>query len=319
MKLKLSKRIYLGAIVALSVALSSSSLALAENGTITPIPTPTPQAGSYGLQATKTQAPPTTGATINTPSNGSSSASSPITVGGICPTGLLVEVFDNGVMEGAQNCTNGSFSLKVNLFNGQNNISVVVYDSLNQAGPTSNTITVNASSPNLKCFGEQLTLTSTYGRLGVNPGDTLTWPLQIAGGTGPYAFSINWGDGSPVELKSQLTNGTVNITHVYSNSGIYNVTVQAADTDGATAFIQLVAVANGNTPSASSVTNDQSKISGSATSSSSSDTLLIPAVICLMFMVPSFALGRMSQNAAHSVHIKKKKDKKEKKKKDTDT
>jgi len=42
-------------------------------------------------------------------------------------------------------------------------------------------------------------------------------------------------------------------------------------------------------------------------------------VICLMFMVPSFALGRMSQNAAHSVHIKKKKDKKEKKKKDTDT
>ena len=92
MKLKL----YLGAIVALSVALSSSSLALAENGTITPIPTPTPQAGSYGLQATKTQAPPTTGATINTPSNGSSSASSPITVGGICPTGLLVEVFDNG-------------------------------------------------------------------------------------------------------------------------------------------------------------------------------------------------------------------------------
>jgi hypothetical protein len=320
MKLTLFKRIYLGSLIALGIALSSSPLVLAATtNTITQIPIPTPQAGSYGLQATKTQPPPTTGASINTPSSGSSSSASTVTVGGICPNGLLVEVFDNGVMEGAQVCTNGSFSIKVNLFNGQNNISAVVYDSLNQAGPTSNTITINASSPNLLSFGEQLTLTSTYGRLGVNPGDTLTWPLQIAGGTGPYAFSINWGDGSPVQLKSQLTNGTVNITHVYSNSGIYNVTVQAVDTDGATAFIQLVAVANGNTPSATSSTNDQNKLSGSATSSGTSDALLIPAILCLLFMVPSFALGRMSQNAAHSVHTKKKKEKKDKKEKDADT
>jgi hypothetical protein len=312
MSFKLSKRICLGTAISLSMVLLSTTLVSAATGGITQIPIPTPEAGSYGLQATKTQAPPTTGATISVPGSGSSSASSPITISGVCPNGLLVEVFDNGVLEGAQICTGGSFSLKINLFNGQNNISAVVYDDLNQAGPTSNTVIVNASSPNLKSFGEQLTLTSVYGRLGVNPGNTLTWPLEIAGGTGPYAFSINWGDGSPVQLKSQLTNGTVNITHVYNNSGIYNVTVSAADTDGATAFIQLVAVSNGNIPSANTTTNDSSKVAA-ATSTGSSDALLIPAVVCLFLMVPSFALGRMSQSYAKSPHVKKKKEKKDKK------
>jgi hypothetical protein len=68
---------------------------------ITPLPTPQPAGGSYGLEATKKQAPPTTSATISTPGNGASFGDSPITVSGLCTTGLLVQVYDNGVMVGA--------------------------------------------------------------------------------------------------------------------------------------------------------------------------------------------------------------------------
>src|SRR5665213_2749514 len=141
---------------------------------ITPIADPPPQQGSYGFEATKTQPPPTQGATISIPSNGTTFTTSPITVSGICPTGLLVEVDDNGVMDGAINCTNGSFSLQVGLYPGQNVLTVTVYDDLNQAGPVSNTVIVTYNNPNLSAFGDFVTLTSAYGQKGADPGSVLT-------------------------------------------------------------------------------------------------------------------------------------------------
>ncbi|MBI3889049.1 hypothetical protein HY312_00520, partial [Candidatus Saccharibacteria bacterium] len=107
---------------------------------LTPIPTPAPKPGSYGLEATKTKAPPTQGATITTPGNGTGTATSPITVNGICPSGLLVQVLNNGVMVGSVMCNNGSFTLQVSLFAGTNELSAIVYDELDQAGPPSNTV-----------------------------------------------------------------------------------------------------------------------------------------------------------------------------------
>src|SRR6267154_2122399 len=68
---------------------------------ITPLPIPDPKPGSYGLEATKLQPAPTTTATISTPSNGGSFSTSPITVSGLCTTGLLVQVYDNGALVGA--------------------------------------------------------------------------------------------------------------------------------------------------------------------------------------------------------------------------
>ncbi len=262
---------------------------LASASTLNPIPNPPPAPGSYGLEATKLQPPPTTSATISTPASGASFTTSPITVSGLCTTGLLVQIYDNGVLVGAVNCTSGSFSLQVSLFTGQNDLTTTQFDDLGQPGPQGNTVTVNYNNASFTAFGTLVTLTSNYGRRAANPGQTLTWPLLLSGGTGPYAFSINWGDGTKPDLKSQALAGEVDISHVYSQAGIYHVTVTVTDTNGVSAFLQLVAIANG-TPA---------NTNGSASSKGGTITVTKvvwwPSVTGIVLLLPAFWLGRRSE------------------------
>lgn len=258
---------------------------------LTPIPTPSPKPGSYGLEATKKKAPPTQGATITTPGSGASYSTSPITVSGICPTGLLVQVYNNGVMAGAVMCTGGSFSLQVSLFAGTNELSASVYDEIGQAGPVSNIVTVNYNAANFTAFGELVTLTSSYGRRSAAAGDTLTWPLQLTGGTGPYAMSIDWGDGGKSELKSIALAGVVDISHIYKKAGVYLVNITVTDVNGVSAFLQLVAVANGQVDgSAQQATQEQN-----VKTVIEPKIMWIPTVIGFALLIPSYWLGRRSQ------------------------
>lgn len=256
---------------------------------ITPLPNPEPKPGSFGVEATKPQPAPTTGATISTPGNGSSFTKSVITVSGICPKGLLVEVFDNGVMVGAVMCDNGSFSVQVSLFAGVNELTAMVYDNLDQTGPVSNTVKVTYNDTNFTSFGQLVTLTSSYGRRSAPAGNALTWPLQLNGGTGPYAFSIDWGDGSKLELKSQSLAGSVNIAHVYSKAGIYHLNITVTDSNGVSAFLQLVAVASGQVDTASTTGTDK-KSTGNTVK-----VLWWPTAILFALLVPTYWLGRRSQ------------------------
>lgn len=267
------------------VLLFSSSQAHA----LTPIPTPEPQPGSYGLEATKKKAPPTQGATITTPGNGGSFSTSPITVNGICPSGLLVQIYNNGVMVGAVMCQNGSFSLQVSLFAGVNELSALVYDDLDQVGPVSNIVTVNYQDTSFQAFGSLVTLTSSYGRRAAPAGNVLSWPLQLSGGSGPYAFSIDWGDGSKPELKSQALSGVVTINHTYKRAGIYQVNITVTDVNGVSAFLQVIAVASGKVEGAAPVEEDKSGTEGQT------KILWIPAAISAALLIPSFWLGRRSQ------------------------
>jgi len=255
---------------------------------ITQIPTPNPQPGSYGLEATKPKAPPKVGATIATPGNGSSFSTSPITVNGICPTDLLVQVYDNGVMVGSVMCKNGSFSMQVSLFAGKNELSAIVYDELDQPGPKSNIVTVTYTDTHFTAFGALVTLTSSYGRRSAATGSELGWPLQLSGGTGPYAFSIDWGDGTPMELKSQSLGGVVAIAHVYKKAGIYAVNVRATDVGGVSAFLQVVALASGKVDSTSPTAKDSADTPPPA-------ILWTPTIASMVLLLPAFWLGRQSQ------------------------
>ena len=252
---------------------------------INPIAEPDPIPGSYGLQATKTQPPPEIGATITTPGSGSSFTTSPITVTGICPSGLLVEVYNNNVMVGSVMCVNGSFSIQISLFAGVNELSVSVYDDLDQMGPASNVVTVNYTDTRFTAFGSLMTLTSSYGRRSAPTGSELTWPLQLSGGTGPYAFSIDWGDGAANDLKSQTLAGLVTILHTYKKAGIYQVNVKVTDVNGVSAFLQVVALGNGKVEAAPQTT--ETKVV--------TQILWIPAAIALALLVPTYWLGRRSQ------------------------
>jgi len=255
---------------------------------INALPNPEPKPGSYGLEATKTQAPPTVAATITTPGNGASFSTSPITVNGICPTDLLVEVYNNNVMVGAVMCVNGSFSIQVSLFSGTNELTAIVYDSLEQPGPVSNTVTVNYTNTNFTAFGALITLTSSYGRRSAAAGTELSWPLQLSGGTGPYAFSLDWGDGTATELKSQSLAGLVGIAHTYKKAGIYQANIKVTDANGVSAFLQVIAVSNGKldtTGDAAETTDTTPKV----------QVLWIPAVVALVLLLPAYWLGRRSE------------------------
>ena len=288
---RLGKEWALPALVGLCLLLTAIILSSPVSA-LDPIQTPNPMPGSYGLEATKTQPPPTQGATITTPGNGGSFATSPVTVNGICPAGLLVQIYNNNVMVGSVMCSNGSFSLEVSLFAGTNELSAIVYDDLEQAGPASNVVTVTYTDTSFTAFGTLMTLTSSYGRRSAAASSPLTWPLQLSGGAGPYAFSIDWGDGSGPELKSQALAGVVTIDHVYKKAGIYQVNVRVTDVNGVSAFLQLVAVASGKVDGA---TATQADSKDGQTDAAPAQVLWVPTVTSLALLAPSYWLGRRSQ------------------------
>lgn len=258
-------------------------------GAINQLPIPEPIPGSYGLAATKTQDPPTQAPTITTPGNGASFATSPITVSGICQSDLLVQVYNNGVMVGSVMCANNSFSLQVSLFAGVNELTAIMYDSLEQPGPTSNLVTVNFTDTNFAAFGQQMTLTSQYGRRSAAAGSELSWPLQLTGGTGPYAFNIDWGDASNSELKSASVAGALTIAHNYKNAGIYQVNVRVTDVNGVSAFLQVIAVSNGKVNEAAGAAT------GDVAPTVKTEVMWAPAAVALGLLLPTFWVGRKSQ------------------------
>jgi hypothetical protein len=214
-----------------------------------------PNSQSTGFQAKIPADPPTRAASITVPGNGQSVTALPIKVGGLCTTDLLVKLFKNGVFAGSTQCINGAYSINIDLFNGKNDLVARVYDALDQTGPDSGVVSVNFTEGGFNTSAPRIIITSDYAKRGVDPGDSLKWPLVLSGGTAPYAASVDWGDGN-TELISRPTPGAFDITHKYSSPGVYTIIVKITDTDGQSAFLQLVGVANG------ALTQDNQKTSG---------------------------------------------------------
>lgn len=200
--------------------------------------------GSTGVEGTVNSAPPTAAPTISSPANGQSFSSLPVTVTGLCQKDLLVEVFKNGVFSGSAQCSGGSYSMRIDLFIGRNDLITRQYDGLNQASPDSSIVTVTFNDA-LPQTGPRITLTTAYAKRGADPGTPLSWPITISGGVGPYAISADWGDGSATDLISKQFPGDTTVQHTYSQSGVYNVIIKATDKLGSTAFLQVVGVGNG--------------------------------------------------------------------------
>lgn len=248
----------------------------------------TPQNGSTGLVATIPSPPPSQAATIAVPSAGQTFTNIPITVSGICPNNLLIKILANNVFVGSAPCINGSYSLKIDLFNGRNDIVAQDYDNLGQAGPASNPVTVYFQGSQFIKTGSQITITSNYAELGANPGQELDWPIVISGGTPPYAISTDWGDGQPSTLQSSAYAGQITIKHTYASSGIYQVTVTATDSNGATGFLQLVGVGNGQITASSKTTSNTTPRSNN--SNNNGMPWWVPLIV-LITLVPAFLLG----------------------------
>jgi hypothetical protein len=248
----------------------------------------TQQSGSVGVQGKVPAAPPSQAATINIPSDGQSFSSLPITVSGFCVNNTLVEIYKNNVFAGSTPCQNNSYRLQIDLFDGRNDLVAKEFDDLNQAGPDSNTVTVNFSTP-LPSIGPRISLTSEFAKRGANPGSILSWPVTLSGGSGPYAISVDWGDKSNPDLISQQIPGILNLQHTYAQAGVYNVLIKASDANGNVAFLQVVGIGNGpikqagTTSSNGLLTTERTKI------------IWWPIIVLFVFILIAYWLGQKHQ------------------------
>lgn len=245
----------------------------------------TSRSGAIGIEGTIPGTPPSQAASITFPRDGATITTLPVTVTGICPNGTIVRIFKNNVFAGAAECKSGSFSIIIDLFTGTNELVARVYDALDQQGPDSNIVRVTypvseASSSN------RISLTSNFAKRGANPGEQLVWPISLSGGVGPYAVTVDWGDGKTPDVISQETPGVFDIKHVYDTAGTYVVIIRATDKNGDLAFLQLVGVANGQ------ITDKNAQGGASTKTNEKVKILWLPMLLSIPLIITSFWLGR---------------------------
>lgn len=214
---------------------------------------PLPAGGSIGLTGTMPGKPPTIGATITTPTDGQRYTSSPIELKGTCPANTLVEIFRNDIFAGSTICDEkGKYTITVDLLSGANAFIARVYDALNQSGPDSNKVTVFFDFTAQAAGGirsldsgvaPMIIITDAVYR-GIFPDKEMSMPINILGGVPPYAINVLWGD-TKNNLYPRADNQQFRAAHVYAKPGIYQVALQATDSQGRVAFLTVAAIVNG--------------------------------------------------------------------------
>lgn len=250
-----------------------------------------PESSSIGLTGTMPGKPPTEAATIRIPTNQQHFSTTPIEVSGTCPDNMLVELYKSDIFAGSTTCSEaGIYSIEIDLLFGKNVLLAKVYDSLNQPGPDSNSIDAyydvlpSQSGPinSLSFGGAQLLLNTQAVFRGTFPGQELQVPIDILGGTPPYAVNLQWGD-STNKVVPRNDNVGFTTAHIYNKAGTYQISVQASDATGRVAFLTFAAIVNGQ-PSVNSV---------GSISSASTDKLLVlwPLYVGATVSVISFFVG----------------------------
>lgn len=261
-----------------------------------------PEAGSVGLTGVVPGKPPKTAATIQTPTNGQHFSTSPVTFSGTCPENTLVELFKNDIFAGSTVCgTNGKYTIDIDLLVGQNVVIARVYDALNQPGPDSNAVTVYydalpPQSDSITSFnfgGNQLLLNTDAVFRGVFPEQTMTVPLDVLGGTPPYAINVEWGDATN-KVVPRNDNATFNVTHEYKKSGTYQVIFQATDAGGRVAFLTVAAIVNGQP--------DPAVASTASVATPNQLLVLWPLYTASLAIVVSFWLGEQREKRVLQKH-----------------
>jgi hypothetical protein len=199
----------------------------------------------------------------------------------------LVEVFKNDIFAGSAPCTSaGTYSVEVDLLIGQNSLIARVYDALNQPGPDSLAVIVyydalpgqaGLLSP-LDFGGTQLLLNTDAVFRGTFPEQELSIPLDILGGTPPYAVNIQWGD-STNKVVPRNDNVSFNAGHVYKKPGTYQINLQATDAQDRVAFLSVAAIVNG-----------QPEVVAATAGSSSNDSTMSRLLLLWPLYVGSFAV-----------------------------
>ncbi|MEP6710432.1 MAG: hypothetical protein ABJA64_01810 [Candidatus Saccharibacteria bacterium] len=232
-------------------------------------------------------AAPTVGATITSPVNGATfEDTTTIQVSGTCAATTFVVVSSNSSVVGSTMCTiAGIFVLQIQPFLGQNVLSALNYDGINQPGPVTPTVTITVTRtstpehpaqaepaipalpanpsvipglgllsplcqdyapPNLPTGGSPRVSVVCIPRT-INPNTQYMLGVLTWGGSSPYALDISWGDTTDNTLLSLPAGSYKTIPFQYDNPGTYVITIKLKDKDGSAAFVQTTVLVNGET------------------------------------------------------------------------
>jgi hypothetical protein len=243
--------------------------------------------GQYNVTGVVPGPRPDKPAVITSPSNGQSFSTNPINVEGTCPAKALIKIFTNGILIGSVICdASGHFKLPADLVIGRNDLTALPYNTLDQEGPTSPTVTVTLNQPpGGPGFSTELLLQSVNYYRGTEPGTEIVWPIEIVGGQAPYAVSVDWGDGTS-DLITRLAPGPFTVKHTYKKTGTgylgsFPLIIRATDAVGHAAYLQLTTLVNA--PTGATTQGNQQPL----------NRLLViwPLWIVLLLMIISFWLG----------------------------
>lgn len=273
---------------------------------------------TYDVTASVLAPVPGAPATITSPADQTHFTATPITVTGTCPENTYVELERNNVFSGTAICGNGqtTYQIETDLSLGSNVLVAQVYNITNQPGPASAPITVWLDNPvqpatpvsptssvtqpgtvtttspgTTQGNAAPFSITARYQYQPRLSGQPFSLDLGLSGGVSPYAVTILWGDGKESTLvRSNTTDFSV--THIYISSErqhIYTVKVEAVDSAGSTAFLQLSEVVHGHSsiPIIGSLNNG---------GPSTQWMLLVWSTYCVvLLMVVSFWLGERQE------------------------
>lgn len=242
--------------------------------------------GQYTVNAVVIGPRPTQPVIITSPTNGQSFNANPVEVQGTCPNKALIKIFSNGVLVGSIMCgPTGRFTLPISLLIGQNLLTALPYNAVDQEGPSSPGVTVTLNMPPGGIgFSNELVIQSINYYRGSEPGQEVVWPIDLVGGQAPYAVSIDWGDGTS-DVITRLAPGPFTMSHIYKKVGgylgTYPLIIRASDSVGHTAYLQLTTIVNAAEPG------------GTAAKKESTNSLMMiwPLWIVLFLMILSFWLG----------------------------
>lgn len=133
---------------------------------------------------------------------------------------------------------------------GSYNVVLTASDFANPAANAQASVTVTISTP----AGNPLnvSITSPANNTGVSTGQAVSFSATATGGTSPYFYSWNFGDGS-----EGVAGPTAN--HSYATAGTYNVVVTASDfanpSANAQASVSVIATAGTTTPQTLTISN----------------------------------------------------------------
>lgn len=259
-----------------------------------------PEAGSVGLSGTVPAKPPTIAPTIDIPKNNARFAISPVSVSGSCPKSTLVELFKNNIFAGSVPCTdNGKYAIDIDLLFGKNVLMARVYDELNQPSPDSNKPTVFYDAlpaqpgplTSLDFGGAQLLLNTDAVFRGIFPNQEMSIPIDILGGTPPYAINIQWGDSSN-KVVPRANNQSFTASHIYAKPGTYQISIQSSDANGRVAFMTVAAIVNGQPSTPTGASGDEPVVEASTVARL---LALWPLYTSMVAIAVSFWLGEQRE------------------------